>query len=106
MQLGIDCMHFLSSTDNVITFLLESNCFDKYIDFYGSSIKVVSVSNPTTCQQECQQNKECKFWTYDTSSNGIGLNCWLKNKDDFKLQKSERTSGPKYCRENILQTFC
>ena len=90
----------------MILLLLDSGCFDRNIDFYGNSVKIVSGSNPTTCQQECQQNQNCKFWTYDTSSNGIGLNCWLKNKDDFKLQKSERTSGPKYCRENILQTFC
>ena len=84
----------------MILFLLDSDCFDTNIDFYGNSIIVVSGVNPTTCQQECQQNEECKFWTYDTASNGLGLNCWLKSKDDFKVQNSERTSGPKYCGKN------
>ena len=57
----------------------------------------MSGSNPLTCQQECQQTDKCEFWTYDTSSGGIGLNCWLKTKGDYRIQNSERASGPKYC---------
>ena len=57
----------------------------------------MSGSNPLTCQQECQQTDKCEFWTYDTSSGGIGLNCWLKSKGDYRIKNSDRASGPKYC---------
>ena len=85
-QLWVENIHFL-----------DDECFEKNIDFYGNDIKFVSGSNPLTCQQECQQTDKCEFWTYDTSSGGIGLNCWLKTKGDYRIQNSERASGPKYC---------
>ena len=49
------------------------------------------------CQIECQKHAECNFWTFDTSSNGNGLNCWLKTRGDFKQKNLKRASGPKYC---------
>ena len=55
-----------------------------------------------TCQLECQQNEKCKFWTYDTTSRGPGLNCWLKTNGDYKKQNTARISGPKYCGIKIL----
>ena len=84
---------------------LDTECFEKNIDFYGNDIKFVSGANPLTCQQECQQNDKCEFWTYDTSTGGIGLNCWLKTKGDYRIQNSDRASGPKYCGKIEIKFF-
>ena len=74
-----------------------AKCFEENFDYYGNDVKSLYASNSSSCQMECQINEDCKFWTYNTLSNGRDLNCWLKSSDSFTSMKSNRISGPKYC---------
>ena len=86
---------------NRIFNFLENKCFYEKTDFYGNDILApnafVSAKNPSACQIECQKNTECQVWSYNTNSDGNGLNCWLKYKQGFTTYKSDRISGPKVC---------
>ena len=75
----------------------DGTCFKENFDYYGNDVKLLYASNSSSCQMECQINEDCKFWTYNTLSNGRDLNCWLKSSDSFTSMKSNRISGPKYC---------
>ena len=75
----------------------DGTCFKENFDYYGNDVKSLYASNSSSCQMECQINEDCKFWTYNTLSNGRDLNCWLKSSDSFTSMKSNRISGPKYC---------
>ena len=80
----------------------DPECFERNVDYFGNDIKFVSALNILACQIECQKHAECNFWTFDTSSNGNGLNCWLKTRGDFKQKNLKRASGPKYCGKDVI----
>ena len=70
-------------------------CFTENIDFYGNDLKKFKpVPNAKDCQLKCQQTEGCKFWSYKPVE---GKDCWLKTNNNFKEDKSNRISGPKYC---------
>ena len=72
-------------------------CFAENLDFFGNDVKKSIAPNATSCQMECQQTEECKFWSFNT---GEGKNCWLKSNNQHKEHKFNRISGPKYCGES------
>ena len=87
--------------------LLDSQCFQNNLDYYGNDVAFVSASSPKHCQKECQDNKDCGVWTYRKEQNSKGQNCWLKRdnnidttpspNNNYKVWKKDRISGPKYC---------
>ena len=81
---------------------VDSDCFKYDMDFPGNDIKFATAKNISACQIECQQHIDCKFWSFNTASDGSGPNCWLKTKDDYKSHRPDRTSGPKHC-GNVTQ---
>ena len=65
----------------------EEPCFEagNYDGNAGMDIDIAKISNvedPASCQEECQKNLECKFWTYNSefASWRFGRKkCWLQN---------------------------
>ena len=74
------------------------------MDFYGNDIEVLVTKSPEVCQQKCQKNIVCHYWTFKKLSKDQELNCWLKRVNDFKITNSKRISGPKYCGNGIFMS--
>jgi len=73
-----------------------ASCFEVNVAYYGGSIKVVNdVDSPTSCQQKCQQEEKCHFFTWT----GTKLTCRLKDSTGNKTRKksTKKVSGPKNC---------
>ena len=67
------------------------------IDYLGNDISdghYVSTSSAAGCQQECQTNSACNFWTWDPSYHTA---CWMKTAKTQTASNSALVSGPKYC---------
>ena len=67
------------------------------IDYLGNDISdghYVSTSSAAGCQQECQHNSACNFWTWDPSYHTA---CWMKTAKTEVVSNSNVISGPKYC---------
>ena len=79
--------------------LLDFQCFQNNLDYYGNDVSSISASSPNDCQEKCQNNKDCGVWTYGKEKNIRGENCWLKNDNSYKVWKKDLISGPKYCGE-------
>ena len=76
-----------------IYFFLES-CFETDTDFYGYDIgNKYGINNLKECQEYCQNNTLCNFWTYQPSSTG----CFLKTADLGRATSLGLMSGPKFC---------
>ena len=72
---------------------LES-CFETDIDFYGYDLEGPSgINNPKECQEYCQNNHLCNFWTYRASS----TICYQKTADLGRKSSQGAVSGPKFC---------
>ena len=70
-------------------------CFEKGVDYSENDlISFNNIDTPEGCQEKCQENVKCKFWTYFTGDDGI---CWLKSSKRDKAGRKNRISGPKYC---------
>ena len=63
----------------------------------GSDIKYVqNINDATSCQVECQELTECKFWTYNSETK----NCWLQTEyaaTNVGTTCTSCTRGPKHC---------
>ena len=95
---AINFQYYLSLNQRSTLYnIVEVECYDDNIELVGIDIQVVEAQNPRICQQECQKQIQCHYWTFDKLSDGQGFNCYLKSKNDYKLQNSKRISGPKYC---------
>ena len=66
-------------------------CVEKDTDYEGSDVGSARVSSWEECQQTCQNEPKCKFWT----TNGRG--CWMKESDNVAIPSKGLTSGPKFC---------
>ena len=63
-------------------------------NYQGNDIDVVDVTNPTSCQEKCQNLLECKYWTYRPPAK-----CWLQTANAPKTLGSciTCTRGPRNC---------
>ena len=56
------------------------------------------------CQEICQDNRFCRFWTYDT----LNGDCWLKhayNGEPYLRPHLDMISGPAYCKASKFSRF-
>ena len=65
--------------------------FDIDIDYFGFDIAATASASADDCQKICQQNDQCKYWTF------IGGMCHLKNVQTNIGPLTGATSGPKDC---------
>ena len=84
-------------------------CIEEDTDYLGNDIKhsksyshndwhIPNVENPTHCQTLCQENRQCKFWTFGlTEHKG---HCWLKTSASGRKKHPGLISGPKNCRKS------
>ena len=93
---------------NTFSFLVI--CFEDDIDYRGYDINkhpnnayyakgAGKRNSAKECQQLCQQEASCKFFTHHISKK----ECWLKTRSSSRRQNSGSTSGPKTCSEGIFQ---
>merc|ERR1711936_769331 len=78
----------------IIQSSLSENCFEYGIDYLGFDISdghYVSTISAQDCQEKCQLNSECNFWTWDPTYHNA---CWLKTD-----KNNEMVSGPKFCED-------
>ena len=70
-------------------------CYLEGVMVYGAFIgHVEGVGEPLGCQQVCEANSGCVFWTYSHSSK----ECWLLEETEFTLSMDEdRATGLKHC---------
>ena len=63
-------------------------------NYHGNVIDDVDVTNPTSCQEKCQELLECKYWTYEPPAK-----CWLQTANAPETLGSciTCTRGPKNC---------
>ena len=73
---------------------ITDQCFMKG-NYEGNDIDVVDVTNPTSCQEKCQDLLECKYWTYKSKT----AKCWLQTANAPKTLGSciTCTRGPRNC---------
>ena len=75
-----------------------SDCFDHDLDSRGNDIgsEIKDVSSAAACQELCNGNADCKYFTYGKTV--YAGNCWLKSKKVTPLTSAPGLiSGPKTC---------
>ena len=75
-------------------------CFEENIDFLGHDLgSVPSVATAEDCQVICQQNAECRYWTYGHSGENYPYSghCFLKYTKANVGTLVAVTSGAKNC---------
>ena len=90
----------------------SSACPEYHEDYKGEDITVngtLRAFSASQCQEKCQENDLCKFWTWGTATHpniSISNICYLKSKKN-KVEKNHFTiSGPKYCRGINIMVQC
>ena len=69
-------------------------CIEQDTDYFGNDIGGAGkVDSAESCQLKCQEIENCKYWTWDSSSEG----CWLKHKKSNVGPKPGVHSGSKFC---------
>lgn len=96
-----ECPDYTTSS-TIVSRNNNNKCFDHNIDYYGNDIKKgeLRVKSVKGCQLECQNNDECKYFSYEKNKNNSNKKnkCWLKTKKTDDIRKdNKRISGPKYC---------
>merc|ERR1712020_714844 len=72
----------------------DTDCFDYETDYNGSQLKRIrNIQNAKHCQNECQKNEECQYFTYSTWD----LFCNLKSGRTNVISHKNAISGPKLC---------
>lgn len=75
---------------------LQKEDGSKYVFDNGQNC-IKDVPDETTCQQLCQKEDACKFWTYGHQGTEWAGNCWLKPTSEDGYDWNARSSGPKQC---------
>ena len=79
----------------IVRYLVFSgeDCFDHKIDYFENGIgQPLQAANPSDCQEKCQKNADCSFWTFLS-----GKSCLLKTSDGGAKRNNLAISGPKNC---------
>ena len=75
-------------------------CYEENIDYSpGNHFKVhLDIAHAEDCQLLCQQDPNCKYWTYGEASWQQPRRCWLKTVKGIVVPGVVGvTSGPKNC---------
>ena len=87
----------------------KTTCIQHDTDFAGGDLLdptnawgVVNYKNivdETKCQELCQKNDKCNYWTYGTTrvQRDYRKNCWLKSSDSGSKTNTGFKSGRKVC---------
>ena len=92
------CISFYWQVCHAIRFMCIQNvgfwnCIKKNVDYYGKNISRTLATNALHCQEQCQNEVKCRFWTYASSSQA----CWMKRNDTGRRTSAGATSGPRTC---------
>ena len=75
----------------------DSNCFDHGIDYFGNDLnpgQFISTDTAFDCQENCQKNSVCHFWTWSPKFNKA---CWMKSGKGQVRPDPDVISGPSHC---------
>ena len=85
--------------------LLLGNCFQKNTNYNGGDLLFIdNTPSPDHCQLLCQQNQECKKFSYVDPKKYRGRRlkkgrCYLKRKNtNRRVRNNGVTSGKKFCK--------
>ena len=73
------------------------SCFEENIDYPGADVDTDPKysSSPEECQQFCQANNDCFYWSFKDAKKV----CWLKSSSKSATSAYGAISGPKVCPE-------
>ena len=64
----------------------------------GNKNPINDIKSAKDCQKECQNDNECKFWTWNSPNFKNNKNtCWLQAGKGQAKKKAGKISGPKAC---------
>ena len=101
-MLGCACLTDVNFTDLSLVYIAgnisELRCVEKDRDFSGNEIQsgvanILDVASWDDCQEHCQNEQECMFWTFGQSSG----TCLLQTSDSRRRRQTGSKSGPKKC---------
>jgi hypothetical protein len=74
---------------------LFQGCLDEKVSFQGNDISDQQTSSEFSCQQKCQENALCKFWTWSSENK----KCFLQDQNALHERKvdSDYISGTPTC---------
>ena len=81
--------------------MIPGNCFERNIDYdSGVDFWLTGVDSVNKCQEFCQKEPLCNYFTYIKRSSATqqSRDCWLKAVKGEKIEETDRISGPKNCR--------
>ena len=70
------------------------------MDLSGHNLEYIAdIASEYYCQQKCQENAACQYFTYNKNANTAPLHgCWLKDNVPGTLSSyTGLISGPSYC---------
>jgi len=79
----------------------EFSCIQKDTKIDGKKLEVISSSSWEDCQMKCQDNSDCKDWTFEEKSK----NCALFNDPDDVVDDHDFISGPRDCTDFVNNTM-
>ena len=69
-------------------------CFEEGLEYQSEPVAVVpNVDSPASCLDECKNNNDCLFFSYDNDTK----DCTLTNSNDSKVPVSSASSGSVLC---------
>ena len=79
----------------------------QYKEYIGHDItSYKGIKNPHECQEKCQTNIECKFWSWIDTEEPGAEQCWIKeyiiSEKGHGSQGQTVISGPKLCGNYIF----
>jgi len=79
---------------------MDLPCFNEDYDFEGFDLElpIEKMPTPDHCQQLCQAQEECKFFSYGGENSPVKGNCYLKKSDVNARHYKNMISGPKWCK--------
>ena len=77
----------------------HQSCFENGKDYPGSDIYQNGfwTSTADQCQELCQNNDSCEFWTWLLDYDGKDGLCYMKYSKGQVVNENKAISGPKYC---------
>ena len=91
----------LDITDNIPLYFMylvcQQDCSEADTDYTGFDVEegiYTSEISALACQEKCQDNIYCAYWTWDTTYKNA---CWKKTDKGPVNPASGLTSGPKFC---------
>ena len=81
----------------------QNACPEYHKDYKGGDISIngtLGAFSALECQEKCQENDLCRFWTWGTASHpniNVSNICYLKNIKNNVTENNFTISGPKNC---------